>query len=233
MRNATVSGDVLNLIGDFNATTTVEVIGGAPSKLATLNINGKSTKFTQDKYSAATAEVSFNPHISVPSFSSLNWKYIDSLPEVKRSYDDSAWPAADLKHTHNSNVKNLLTPVSLLGTDYGFNTGTLLFRGHFAANGDESSMFIETQGGSAFASSVWIDGTYLGSFVGYDAASNGNSTYTLPNLKSGSKHVLTVVVDQTGMDENYVVGQNEMKNPPWNTQLPSHGPCGIGRPHGS
>ena len=40
MRNATISGDSLELVGDFNATTTIEVIGGAPSKLAKLRING-------------------------------------------------------------------------------------------------------------------------------------------------------------------------------------------------
>ena len=155
----------------------------------------------------------YNPDISVPSLSSLQWKYIDSLPEVKAGYDDSNWPVADLPYTNDSNVKPLLTPVSLIASDYGFNTATLLFRGHFTANGDESTFFVEAQGGSAFASSVWIDSTYLGSFVGYDAASNGNKTYTLPNLKSGSKHVVTVIVDQMGFDENYVVGQNEMKDP--------------------
>ena len=50
MRNATMSGSTLNLIGDFNTTTTVEVIGGAPSNLSTLNINGKSTKVSSPSY---------------------------------------------------------------------------------------------------------------------------------------------------------------------------------------
>ncbi|KAK5163099.1 uncharacterized protein LTR77_010883 [Saxophila tyrrhenica] len=212
MRNATVSGNTLSLVGDFNATTDIEVIGGAPSKLVGLNINGKSTKFSQDKYGVATASVSFNPDISVPSLSSLDWKYIDSLPEIKPGYDDSQWPAADLKHTHNDLVVQR-TPTSLLGSDYGFNTGTLLFRGHFTANGDEKKFSIETQGGSAFGSSTWIDDTFLGSWHGYDAAANGNNTFTMPNLKSGSKHVITVVVDQQGMDENYDAGADEMKNP--------------------
>ena len=212
MRNATLSGNTLNLVGDFNATTDVEVIGGAPANLATLNINGQSAKFTQDKYGVASTTVSFNPDITVPSLSSLDWKYIDSLPEVQNDYDDSLWPDADLQKTYNDHVE-LRTPTSLLGSDYGFNTGVLLFRGHFTANGKESSLFLETEGGSAFGTSVWLNSTYIGSFVGFDAASNWNKTYTLPNLKSGSNYVITVVNDHMGMDENYVVGQNEMKNP--------------------
>jgi hypothetical protein len=169
MRNATVSGNTLNLIGDFNATTSVEVIGGAPSNLATLNINGKSAKFSQDSDSVVTTSVSFNPDISVSSLSGLDWKYIDSLPEIKSGYDDSLWPEANLKKSYNDEVV-LRTPVSLVGTDYGFSTGTLLFRGHFTGNGKEKSLHIETQGGSAFGSSVWLDDTFLGSWHGYDAA---------------------------------------------------------------
>jgi hypothetical protein len=213
MRNATVSGNSLNLIGDFNATTDIEVIGGAPSNLATLNINGKSCKFNQDDNGVATTTVSFNPDISVPSLSELDWKYIDSLPEIQSDYDDSQWPDANLAKTYDDKVQPLLTPVSLLGSDYGFNTGVLVFRGHFTANGDETSLFLETQGGSAFGTSVWINSDFVGSFVGYDAASNGNKTYSLPNLKAGSRNVILILLDQMGMDENYVVGENEMKNP--------------------
>ena len=212
MRNASISGNCLDLVGDFNATTDIEVIGGAPSKLGTLRINGKSTEFKQDDYGVATASVAFNPDFTVPSLSQVDWKYVDSLPEIKPGYDDSAWPDADLDHTYNDKIK-LRTPVSLLGADYGFNTGALLFRGHFTANGGESSLFMETQGGSAFGSSIWINSNFVGSWTGYDAAINGNKTYLLPNLKSGSDYVITVVVDQMGMDENYVVGENEMKNP--------------------
>lgn len=214
MRNVTVSaGPTLNLVGDFNATTKIEVIGGAPRNLATLNINGKSTQFTQDQHGVVDATIEFNPPaINVQSLSSLDWKYIDSLPEIQPGYDDSLWPSADLKSTFNDK-EPLRTPVSLFGSDYGFNTGVLLFRGHFTANGKESSLFLETQGGSAFGTSVWVNGSFAGSFDGYDAARSGNMTYAIPQLQSGKSYVITVVVDQMGMSENYVVGQNAMKSP--------------------
>lgn len=213
MRNATVSNGCLSLVGDFNATTDIEVIGGAPAGMADLKINGKSTAFKQDDNGVVTASVAFDePNISVPSLANVEWKYIDSLPEVQSGYDDSDWPKAD--HTYSNNtVYNLSTPVSLFGADYGFSTGVLIYRGHFTANGEESDLFLETQGGSAFGTSVWVNSDFVGSFDGYDAASNGNKTYSIPSLKSGSDAVITVVIDEMGMDENYDVGANEMKDP--------------------
>lgn len=213
MRTATLSGTTLELVGDFNHTTPIEVIQGAPPGLSSLTINGHSIEFEQDNYGVVTASVAYNPpNMSIPSLSSLNWKYIDSLPEIQSGYDDSLWPVANLNFSYNDLVA-LKTPVSLIGTDYGFNTGILEFRGAFIANGKESSLFLETAGGSAFATSVWVNSSFVGSWYGYDAAGTGNKTYTMPNLKAGSKYVLTIVVDEMGMDENYVVGQNEMKNP--------------------
>lgn len=214
MRNATTSGDTLSLVGDFNATTEIEVIGGAPAGLSTLNINGQSTDFTQDTNSVVHATVAFDvPNFDVPSLSSLTWKYIDTLPEIQPGYDDSEWPDADLLETYNTVVQQS-TPVSLVGSDYGFSYGILLFRGHFVANGDESTFSVQTQGGSAFGSSVWFNSTYLGSFQGYDAAASGSATYALPDdLTAGEEYVLTVVVDETGLDENYDAGADQMKQP--------------------
>ena len=202
MRNASISDGCLHLVGDFNATTDIEVVGGAPQGLATLEINGKSTEFKQDKDGVVKATVDFEvPELNLPALSDLDWKYIDSLPEASDDYDDSAWPTAGLPITYNSDV-NLSTPTSLLGADYGFVTGVLLFRGHFTANGNESSLYLQTQGGSAFGSSAWLNGTFLGSFKGFDAADIGNSSVKLPSLKAGAEYVVTVVVDEMGMDEN-------------------------------
>lgn len=213
MRNASVSGTTLNLVGDFNATTPIEIIGGAPANLTKLNINGNSTSFKQDSYGVVTATVQFNaPNITVPSLSSAKWKYIDSLPEIQSTYDDSLWPVANLTSSHNDHAM-LRTPVSLFGSDYGFNTGILVFRGSFTANGKESHFFLETQGGTAFGTSVWINSTYMGSFIGNPADENGNKTYPVSKLKANETYVFTILVDEMGLDENYVIGQNEMKNP--------------------
>lgn len=212
MRNATISDRCLYLIGDFNATTDIEVIGGAPAGLADLYVNGESAEFEQNDDGVVTTSVAFNPDISVPSLADLDWKYIDSLPEVQPGYDDSAWPRADLAYSNNTRY-NLSTPTSLFGADYGFSTGVLVYRGHFTATGQETELFLETQGGSAFGTSVWVNSEFAGSFDGYDAAANGNMTYTLPNLKAGSDTVITVVIDETGINQNYVVREDQMKDP--------------------
>ncbi|KAI9649964.1 hypothetical protein NHQ30_002549 [Ciborinia camelliae] len=97
--------------------------------------------------------------------------------------------------------------------DYGYNTGTLIFRGHFIATGNETTLYLSTQGGSAFGSSVWLNSTYIGSWAGADYAESKNSTYALPNLVTGRKYIFTILIDNNGLDENWVVGAEEMKSP--------------------
>jgi hypothetical protein len=213
VRTAKVDGTTLSLTGDLNATTPIEVLGGAPSSLAKLTFNGKDISFTTSAEGVISATVDYaQPQISIPQLSSLEWKYIDSLPEIQSAYDDSAWKPASLAKTYNS-LRPLTTPVSLYSSDYGFHTGTLLYRGTFTATGNETTFYLSTQGGSAFGSSAWIGSQFLGSWRGYDAAMNGNSTFSLPNLTAGKSYTITVVVDNQGLDENWTIGTETMKNP--------------------
>lgn len=213
LRTVEVSGRTLALTGDLNATTPIEVIGGAPDRLSRLTWNGNNLRFKQSRTGVVTATAAYTkPEITVPDLSTVGWKVIDSLPEIKSSYDDSAWTEATLSYTNNT-IRNLTTPTSLYSSDYGYHTGNLIYRGHFTATGAESTIYLQTQGGSAFGMTAWLNGTYLGSWRGADRYSNGNNTFTLPNLKSGSNYVLTVLIDNMGLDENWVVGAEQMKNP--------------------
>lgn len=149
----------------------------------------------------------------MPDLSKADWKVLDTLPEIKPSYDDSEWVVADHTTTNNT-VRNLTTPTSLYSSDYGFHTGILLYRGHFTAKGGESSLYISTYGGAAYGHSIWLNETYIGSFTGEDVLPTYNQTYDLPsNLASGSSYVITVVVDNNSLNENYDVGADEMKLP--------------------
>ncbi|KAF3021271.1 hypothetical protein E8E15_006457 [Penicillium rubens] len=211
VRTAFVQGDDLHLTADFNATTPIEVIG-APPMAKNLVINGKEAQVKVDKNGIWSSSVAYNaPKVELPTLKSLKWKSIDTLPEVETSYDDSAWVSAD-QATKNSLFK-LKTPTSLFASDYGFHTGTLLFRGHFVATGDEKTFFVQTQGGSAFGSSVWLNENHIGSWGGIDTDDDHNGTYTLPTLKKDESYVLTVVVDNMGLNENWVIGEDQMKNP--------------------
>src|SRR5437899_3098479 len=83
--------------------------------------------------------------------------------------------------------------------------------GYFVANGNESTFKISTQGGFASGSSVWLNQTYIGSWTGIDIAENNVNVYELPNLITGKSYVFTVLIDNMGMDESGVVGQDEFK----------------------
>jgi Beta-galactosidase jelly roll domain/Beta-galactosidase, domain 3 len=212
VRLAYLQGSELHLSADFNATTDVEVIG-APESANSLYINGVEYRHTTDSNGFWSATVQYSaPKLSLPDLSTLEWKYIDSLPEIKSTYDDSLWVSADHDWTNNS-VTPLQTPDSLYGADYGFNTGYLLYRGHFEANGDEELFYVDASGGDGFGSSVWLDDTYLGSWTGGSDDESYASNYTLPTLEAGSNYNITVLIDNTGLDEDGTVGSDGMKTP--------------------
>ncbi|KAJ6094034.1 hypothetical protein N7467_002879 [Penicillium canescens] len=212
VRTAYLKGSDLHLTADFNATTPIEVIG-APSNAKNLFINGKKAQVKVDKNGIWSSSVAYSaPKIKLPTLKSLKWKAIDTLPEIQNTYDDSKWVAADHASTKN-NVHALQTPTSLYSSDYGFHTGTLIYRGHFTATGDEKTFFVHTQGGLAFGSSVWLNETHIGSWGGISINSDHNATYTLPTLTKGKTYVFTVVVDNMGLNEDWTVGSEEMKLP--------------------
>lgn len=213
IRSVSVKGSQLHISGDLNATVPLNILG-APSNTNKLYFNGEELAFSTNPITGEwSSTLRYNtPKISVPDLSSLSWKYLDDLPEIQSSYDDSAWTQADYT-TSNNTAYSLLTPTSLFASDYGYNSGILIYRGWFIADGSESTFFVHTQGGSAFGSSVFLNSTYLGSWAGASWAADYNSTYTLPNLVAGKTYVLTILVDNNGLDENWTVGTATMKNP--------------------
>jgi hypothetical protein len=212
IRSVSTSGSTLAIIGDFNATTSIEIFG-PPSSVTKLTINGAFTTFTTTTLGSWKASFSYTvPSISIPSLSSVKWKVTDALPEIQSSYDDSLWTLANKTETSNS-ANILLTPVSLYASDYGFNVGTLIYRGTFTATGKETSISLSTQGGDAFAATVYLNSTFIGSYTGSSSSSSNTQTYTFPNITTGAVYKLTVVIDNTGLEENVIVGLDGMKAP--------------------
>lgn len=210
LRTAQVSGNTLALTGDLDATTIVEVVG-APSQVSRLTFNNKTLECSYHGHGIVSGTVTYvAPNFTLPTLN--NWSYIDSLPEIRPSYSDSTWTEADHTTTNNT-IRNLTTPTSLYSSDYGYHTGTLLYRGHFTATGVESTIYLLTQGGSAFGMSSWLNDTFIGSWDGIDAASNASTMFTLPNLERGKPYVLTVVIDNMGLNEDFQVGSEQMKLP--------------------
>lgn len=224
IRSASVQDSTLSLSADFNKTSTIELVGGAPDGVKTLKINGKTTKYTTDSDGNWLASPSTTiPTISVPDLSKLDWYKVDSLPEISAKYDDKPWVVANKEQNQtmreashdisNSTFRAFTAPVSLRASDYGFYSSAVLFRAHFTATGDESEFKLWTIGGTAYASSVWLGDKYLGSFKGSSGDESHNDTYPLPILTAKKKYVLTVIVDSMGLNENFSPGYDDMKTP--------------------
>ena len=211
VRTAAINGQTLSLIGDINETTLIEAIG-APSSITALTFNSQVVKLAQTSYGLLFGNVTFNPpNLKLPKLGNLTWKYVDSLPEIQPSYNDSAWTSADL--TSTGNPRNLTTPTSLYASDYGYYTGSLLFRGHFVALGTESTLTLRVLGGLAFGYTVWLNEMFLGSWPGISVDQDYNQTLYLPSVSQGQPMILTVLQDQMGLDEDNKVGPDQMKTP--------------------
>ncbi|GKU08842.1 unnamed protein product [Fusarium langsethiae] len=212
IRSIDIEGSKLSVQADFNTTSPLEIIG-APEGTSRLVINGKGTPYKKSKIGNWLVNPAVElPDVKITDLKSLDWKYVDSLPEVKKDYDDAKWPDADLKKTYNSKWP-LNNSVSLYGGDYGFHSGALLFRGHFTAGGSESKFKVWTFGGLSYGSSVWLDDKFLGSVVGSGRGNNDTFTYSLPKMQKGKKYVLTIIVDNMGLNGNWVPGLEEGKQP--------------------
>ena len=184
LRNASISGETLRLSGDINSTTEIEVIS-APTRITGLKFNEQTIELSP-RSGCTVGKVDYDPpSLDLPNLESLEWRYIDSLPELDISYDDSDWRPCN--QTSTNNPRNLSTPTSLYAGDYGYHTGSLLYRGSFIADGAESSIYLLTEGGYAYGHSVWLNSTYLGSWAGIDADMFHNQTLSFPEeLKPGS-----------------------------------------------
>ncbi|KAK1992270.1 family 35 glycosyl hydrolase [Colletotrichum falcatum] len=215
VRSVSTQGDTLRVQADLNRTTELEIIG-VGTEVTKLEVNGKPLDHTTNNLMNWVARPFLaDTPFTVPDLKALDWTFLDSLPEIRPGYDDSAWPLANHTATNNT-AANLTTPVSLFASDYGFHAGTLVYRGHFTAAGTEDTLSITTQGGSAFASSVWLNDTFLGSFANSrdDPAESSSSNYTLAGLTAaGAAYVLTVLVDTMGLEENFDVPADTMKTP--------------------
>jgi beta-galactosidase len=181
-----------------------------------LIVNGKKLAF--EKTEAGTLVVKKIEKLpdsrpELADLKSLDWYGIDTLREVSQYYNISGWTAADLEHAYTWHRVIQKTPTSLFASDYGFHTSVMVFIGKSTATGVEESLAILTQGGSAFAHSIWVDGTHLGAFVG---SASSRSQYTSYKFKSKmaeeSSHTITVVIDNMGLESNWVA-RNTMKEP--------------------
>ena len=212
VRSAEIFHNALYLTGDINGTTDVEVIS-TPARVSSLFFNGMkvNTQLIDDRLTGTVRFVT--PAVVLPDLEALPWRYINSLPELSSDYDDSLWTPCN--HKVSNNPRNLSTPTSLYASDYGYNTGSLLYRGHFISTGTETAFYLLVEGGYAFGYTVWLNSTYLGSWKGDAGEMFFDQTLSFPegSLVCGKPYVLTVMMDHMGIDENFPANVQIMKDP--------------------
>lgn len=119
VRSATIENNAVNVIGDTNTTTPIEVYVGN-AEVDHITWNGQALATTKTVYGSYTANIT-GPEDRVITLPALvAWKTADSLPEADPSYDDSRWTVCDHNSTRVSAVP--LTYPVLYASDYGYHT---------------------------------------------------------------------------------------------------------------
>lgn len=225
VRSATVSGSKLALRGDLKTDVRLTVI--APRGIRSITWNDEYVSGDLVATSALTAVGGFIGQLRMrPSLAGISvprltgWKFKDSLPEIKRDFDDASWRTAN--HT-STNIP--LKPYYgdgrvLYGCDYGFCENVVLWRGHFNASGAEKSVDLSINGGQAFAASVWLNDVFLNTSFG-NSTNNHNileetdDTFVFPEgaLLPGQDNVITVVQDNMGLNQTEWPNPDTSKSP--------------------
>lgn len=85
VRNVTLKSSVLEIYGDTNGSTTIDVI--APSSVHTFKWNSQIIKLSTTVIGTKRGEIGFkfsDLAKTIPSLKNLEWKCADSLPEIQR-----------------------------------------------------------------------------------------------------------------------------------------------------
>lgn len=139
-------------------------------------------------------------------------KVANSLPEISPRYLDEKWTVANLTTTFNE--WNWSTPLVLFSSPYGYHTGNILWRAHFVATGQETGFSANVSGGLAFGYSIWLDDSFVGSWVGDAPHDTYNQTHKFPStLAAGSSHVITILLDHMGVEQNWAGASDWFRMP--------------------
>ena len=193
LRTAQLNSDTIELTGDLNAATTLEVF--APASINKVNWNGRPVNVQRTSFGTLTGSLDGPASVQLPNLT--NWKFEFESFERTADFDDSHWMVANHQTTNNPNPPGSL-PV-LYEDDYGFHHGDVWYRGHFTATGNETGISLDGEGGIFSIYSVWLNGEFLGT------QTSGQFTFDFPAsaLKKGQDNVVAVLVMNLGHNESY------------------------------
>ncbi|OAL51706.1 putative beta-galactosidase [Pyrenochaeta sp. DS3sAY3a] len=204
VRHVELDSGKLNIYGDWNQETSIEV--WAPPEVQSITFNGEGLDATKSPYGtfiAKLAAAEFTVERVQASIPALHWKAADALPEAAAEYDDSRWTAADHMSTPHF-VPPDTYPV-LFADEYGYQAGNILWRGRFDYSPDEnlSAVYLRVIGGAGFGWSTYLNGEFLGSYLGDPKEKAGNLTLNFENhtLNTDRENVVFVIQDTMGKEQ--------------------------------
>ncbi|KAJ7817707.1 glycoside hydrolase family 35 protein, partial [Mycena olivaceomarginata] len=213
VRNATISGSQLALVGDLNTTVPLTVV--APSTVKTVTWNGASVRLTAGVTATGGFTATLTPRtavktVAVPKLT--GWK-------SGQTFDDSTWTVANHTTTNIPFKPYYGDGRILYGCDYGFCENIVLWRGHFTSTGAQTSVNLSINGGEAFAASVWLNNAFLGTSFG-NSTNNRNILEETDDkfaFPAGAVHpgdnVITIVQDNMGLNETNGNNPDTSKSP--------------------
>lgn len=212
----------MKLTGDIANATTITVF--APKSISDLSWNGNSLSFTSAGSGIFTAELNAAAQFTLPDLG--GWKYTDGLPEIQSNYSatSDAWVGklpvhmavyaweyfANMSDATNTNTSNPTVPALnnpvLYVDDYHIHTGVHIYRATFATTSEPpTGVFLDITGGTAFGYSAWLNGDFIGSWLGLSWIDSEASTFLFDNATlnadGGDDNVLVVVMDNSGHDQ--------------------------------
>ncbi|KAI0121127.1 beta-galactosidase B [Xylariales sp. AK1849] len=201
VRSALLEDKALKLTGDVANATKITVF--APKSVCSVTWNGKRLAFETSEGGVLTATLDAKARFKLPVL--RGWKYGDSLPEVQSNYSasSSAWVSATNTNTSNPTLPALNNPV-LYVDDYQIHVGSHIYRATFSATSEPpTGVFLNITGGTAFGYSAWLNGDFIGSWLGLSWIDRAAETFSFSNatLATDDDNVLIVVMDNSGHDE--------------------------------
>lgn len=88
--------------------------------------------------------------------------------------------------------------------EYDIHVGTHIYRATFPSTSTASGVYLSITGGSAFGYSAWLNGAFIGSYLGASTATSGQVSLSFDNAtraSNGADNILTIVMDNSGHDE--------------------------------
>ncbi|KAH8693577.1 putative beta-galactosidase [Talaromyces proteolyticus] len=201
VRGASFKGKTVEIIGDNENTTSIEIYSGNPS-VSTVKWNNEIIATRRTPYGSLVGTVPGAEDVSIYLPQLISWQSNDLIPEINPAYDDSRWTNCDKNTTVNA-IAPLSLPVLYSG-DYGYHAGPKVYRGHFS-NVNATGVNVTVQNGVAAGWSAWLNGKYIGGSPGNAslAATSDLLEFNSSALKTQSDddNILTILADYTGHDE--------------------------------